>query len=242
MSIGLEHDYRLRYMDFDRCGRMLPSALLDIFQDVATMQAESMGIGYDAMLEKGVFWVIVRMKYEIVREPERYQVVTARTWPHTLTRFSFLRDFAVCDQKTGDLLVKASSEWVLVDRETRKFASVAKLYEGPTDFDEARAFDAKAKKVPNFQEDPACAFTFVPTYSDIDHNGHVNNAKYGNYVVNALNPGEEGAIRTFQIDYRHELLPDEPVSVYSQVQDGLVLAKGVNADGEIAFASAIELR
>ena len=152
MALGMELDYRLRWMDFDQYGRMQPAAILDIFQDVATQQAEDMGIGRDDMLAKGVFWAVVRSKYEVVRPPRHYQVLTARTWPHTPTRFSFMRDFSLSDE-AGELLVKASTEWVLMDVATRKFVSVQDYYDGSTDFDEARAFDRKPRKIATFDED-----------------------------------------------------------------------------------------
>ena len=135
MAIAMELDYRLRWMDFDRYGRIQPFAVLDIFQDLATVQAEDMGIGRDDMMAKGVFWAVVRSKFEIVKPPSHYQVVTARTWPHTMSSFSFMRDFSIRDE-AGDLLIKASSEWVLMDIESRKFVKVTDHYTGSEDFDE----------------------------------------------------------------------------------------------------------
>lgn len=240
MPLGLSLDYRLRWMDFDRYGRIQPFAVLDIFQDLATVQAEDMGIGRDDMMAKGVFWAVVRSKFEIVKPPSHYQVVTARTWPHTPTRFSFLRDFSMRDE-SGDLLVKATTEWVLMDIETRKFGSVKDYYDGPEDFDEARSFEKKPRKIADFEEGNRPVCTVVPSYSDIDANGHVNNARYASYVVDALDPGAEGSIKTFQLDYRHEVLPGVPLTVHTLVEDGRVLSKGVNPDGQIAFACAIDL-
>lgn len=239
MGLEMTMDYRLRWMDFDQYGRMQPAAVLDIFQDMATLQAEVMGIGRADMMSEGVFWAVVRLKMEMVREPKHFQVVTVRTWPHSLTRFSFLRDFTMHDED-GNLLVKASQEWVLMDAETRKFASVKDHYAGPTDFCEDRAFEKKARKAPNFEEGNRPVATIVPSYTDIDLNGHVNNAQYANFIVNALNPGPEGRIRTLQIDYRHEALPGEPLAVHTLVEEGRVLSKGLAADGTTAFASVIE--
>lgn len=240
MALGMDRDYRLRWMDFDQYGRMQPASVLDIFQDIATMQAEDMGIGRDDMLKDGVFWAVVRSKFEIVRAPSHFQVVTVRTWPHSPTRFSFMRDYSMCDEE-GNLLIKATNEWVLMDVETRKFASVKDYYQGRDDFDEARSFERKPRKIPDFEEGNCPVCTIVPAYSDIDVNGHVNNAIYANYVINALNPGENGTMKSFQIDYRHEALPGVPLAMHTLVEEGRVLSKGVNPDGQIAFASLIEL-
>ena len=241
MAMSLELDYRLRWMDFDRYGRMQPTAILDLFQDVATIQADGMGIGRDDMMAKGVFWAVIRSKFEIVRNPLPCTSVKVRTWPHTPTRFSFLRDFSMRDE-AGELLVKGTSEWVLMDAQTRKFASVKDYYSGSEEFDEARMFDAKPRKLADFGEGNLSVCTMQPNYTDIDVNGHVNNARYADFVVNALNPGDSGAIRTFQMDYRHEVMPHVPLHVHTLVEDGRIMSKGANEQGDIAFACLIELR
>lgn len=240
MALELEKDYRLRLMDFDQHGRIQPWALLDLFQDMATLHAEDMGIGRASVVAEGVFWAIVRMKFEIVRQPRYPQKVVVRTWPHSLSRFSFIRDFAAYDEE-GELLVKATSEWVLMDVVSRKFASVKDHYAGPTDFSEDRAFSKKPRKVANFEEEGEPTLTVVPTYCDIDVNGHVNNAMYARFVVNALNPSEQGYIHSFQIDFRHEAHVDEPLALYVDCSGDSILAKGVNAQGDTAFACALEL-
>ena len=239
MGLQLERDYHMRWMDFDRYGRVQPFALLDIFQDLATSQAEDMGIGRAAMDAKGVFWAVIRFKYEVLREPVHFERVIGRTWPHSPSHFSFMRDFDM-RAEDGELLVKASSEWVLMDYATRKFASVRDYYDGSHDFLDERSFPSKLRKIPNFEEDAEHPYVVVPSYTDIDANGHVNNAKYANFVINALNPCGEGSLRTFQIDYRHEVFPGQPISVFTKEVDDAVLAKGVREDGAIAFACKIE--
>ena len=241
MAPQLELEYRLRWMDFDKYDRLQPFALFDIFQDVATMQAEEMGIGRDAMLAEGVFWVIIRQKYEVVREPGHYQAVRVKTWPHTPSRFSFLRDFFVCDEE-GELLIKATSEWVLLDAATRKFASVADHYDASaSEFVADRAFERKPRRVLSFDEGNRPVVELLPRYSDIDLNGHVNNASYLHYVIDALNPGAEGSIKSLQLDYRYEVLPDEPIAMHTLVEGESVRLKGVRSDGQVAFLCGIEL-
>lgn len=240
MTLEMSLDYRLRWLDFDRYGHMRPESILDVFQDAATLQAEDMGIGRADMLAKGVFWAVVRLKYIVVHEPERFQIVTVRTWPHTLSSFSFLRDFQMLDE-AGKLLVKARTEWVVMDSESRKFARVKNLYTGPTDFSTDRALDEKLRKVPDFEAGNRPVRSVVPAYTDIDANGHVNNARYTNFIVDALDPEPGKAIKSLQIDYRHEALPNTPLDVHTLVENERVLSKGVREDGNVSFACAIEL-
>ena len=243
MALDLTRDYRLRWMDFDRYGRMQPAAVLDIFQDMTTLHAELLGIGRDVMLQAGVIWVVVRTKLQMVQEPSHFQVVTVRTWPHSLTRFSFIRDFTM-HAEDGTLLAQASQEWVLMDMNTRKFASAKDFYQGPTDFCEDRVFEKKARKIPNFDADGTSVATIVPGFSDIDLNGHVNNARYASFIVNALNPGPEGAVDVLQIDYRYEALPGKPLTVHAMKQpdEGRVLVKGLDEQGTIVFSAQIDLK
>ena len=240
VAIELELDYRMRWMDFDRYGRVQPWALLDLFQDAATKHADILGISHDEMMAEGVFWAVVRTKYEMVHEPQYHQHVKVRTWPHSLSRFSFIRDFSLLDEN-GDLLVKATSEWVLMDAWTRKFSSVKDYYRGPTDFNEERSFPKKPRKAPNFESGNRTVRMVVPSYCDIDVNGHVNNAIYAKFVVDALEPGEGGAFKTFQVDYRHEALLGVPLAIHLLVEDGRILAKGLRENGEVSFGCAIEL-
>lgn len=241
MALSMDRKHRLRWMDFDRYGRMQPAAMLDIFQDLAIAHAEELGIGRAAMLEKNVVWVVIRTKLQVLQDPTPGEVVNVHTWPHSLSRFSFIRDFSMRNE-AGEELVKATQEWVLMDFDTRKFCSAKDAYTGPHDFEEARAFGKRPRKLKDFDAEGAPALIIVPRFADIDVNGHVNNAVYGDYVVNALNPGPEGAIGTFQIDYRHEALPGEPLEMFVHEDGGVVSVKAVNPRGEVAFASAIEPR
>lgn len=240
MALEMELDYRLRWLDFDRFGRIQPVAVLDLCQDIATLHAERMGIGRDTMLEKGVFWAVIRTKYEIVRAPQYFQAVRVRTWPHSPSRFSFQRDFAITDED-GQLLIKATMEWVLMDLETRKFAKITDHYDELGELSEERMFDARLRKVASFDEGNQPVCTMQPGFSDIDLNGHVNNARYPRFTVDALNLGPDRAIRSFQIDYRHEVLPSATLAMHTLVEDDHALSKGVLEDGTVGFACAIEL-
>lgn len=205
MALELSLPYQLRTSDFDRNERIKPSSVLDIFQDIAAIQAEEMGIGYERMMSEGVFWAVARTKFEIVRNPAMHSVAVARTWPHSPSRLIFHRDYSLKDAE-GSLLVKATSEWMLMDVETRSLASVVDHCDVTEDYCEDRAFEGKVKRVKPFDPDESTfpAATIVPQPGDVDPNGHVNNACYAAYVLNAIDLGDGDLISTFQIDYRQD--------------------------------------
>lgn len=245
MAIEMSRDYPLRTRDFDRNRRIKPSSILDLFQEIAQVQADSMDIGSDDMAAQGVFWAVVRQKFEVLGQPHMGEAVTARTWPYTSSRFAFQRDYQLRDA-AGGLLVKATSEWVLMNREKRAFEPLAGHFDESITFSEERNFPKKARKIRDFDAEGLTAFRTTPGESTVDLNGHVNNACYADFVTDALAvlmPKKlDAVVKTYQVDYRHEVLAGEPLSLYAiEPEPGIVRVKGENEAGEVAFAAEIGL-
>ena len=240
MTIGYEQTYQLRTGDFDRYAHLLPSSILDVFQDVAGVNAEQVpGMTWKELSDAGLFWVVTRIKYEVVETPALHEQVIARTWPLAPTRLGFQRDYTM-RKLDGSLLVKCSSDWILMDYKTRSFASARDFYNGPDDFSEEKVFDMKLRKIKTFEpEDEGTQFDV--SFVDIDINGHVNNSKYPNFVLNALNLAEGETIKTFQIDYRHELRPGNKVTIHSKKEGNIITSLGMNPEGDCMFETQIEL-
>ena len=240
MTIGYKQTYQLRTGDFDRYAHLLPSSILDVFQDVAGVNAEQVpGMTWKELSAAGLFWVVTRIKYEVVETPALHEQVIARTWPLAPTRLGFQRDYTM-RKLDGSLLVKCSSDWILMDYKTRSFASARDFYNGPNDFSEEKVFDKKLRKIKTFEpEDEGTQFDV--SFVDIDINGHVNNSKYPNFVLNALNLAEGETIKTFQIDYRHELRPGNKVTIHSKKEGNIITSLGMNPEGDCMFETQIEL-
>ena len=240
MPLDLKLPYQLRTGDFDRYQHLKPASMLDIFQDIAGLQADGMGIGQSLMESGGVFWAVVRMKCEVVKQPPLHASVTARTWPYDPSRFIFYRDYSMHDE-SGELLVRATSEWALMDLKTRSLAKIADHC--PTDeaYFADRSFPERIRRVPGFKVEQATqpAYVVVPQESDVDLNGHVNNARYAAFAYDALGIQADETIRQFQIDYKHEVLKGQPLSVWVKRDGEHALVSGVNEGGEVAFACEV---
>lgn len=244
MTIGYEQTYQLRTGDFDRYARLLPSSILDVFQDVAGVNAEQVpGMTWKELRDAGLFWVVTRIKYEVIETPALHEQVIARTWPLAPTRLGFQREYTM-RKLDGSPLVKCSSDWILMDYETRSFASARDFYNGPQDFSEEKVFDKKLRKIKTFTPEDEGIKDSV-SFVDLDINGHVNNSKYPNFVMNALNLAENEPIKTFQIDYRHELRFGDTVRIHSKQENNTIVSVGMatqgNMTGECMFATQIEL-
>ena len=239
MALYCEKEYELRLSDFDQYGRLLPSSVLDLFQEIAVVQSDEDGNSHESMLAAGGFWVVTRMKYAVCGSMENERRVVVSTWPHSPSKFIIMRDFSITST-SGTQLIKGSSEWMALSATDRKLAPVADFYDVTREFCTERSFNDKMKKIFDFESDEAQKVRIVPSYTDVDLNGHVNNAKYADYIVNAIDPGQAGRLTSFQIDYRHEVLRGEPLDVFTQFSDDSALVKGVDASGTVMFASKVE--
>lgn len=233
-----EKEYYLRASDFDKFNHIKPAAVLDLLQDAAGQHAQEIGVGFDEMIKRCYLWVLTRVKFEIRKQPSSYQKVTVKTWPLEPNRLSYRREYCIEDA-TGERLIVGSSEWVVIHSEKRRFLSVPDLYPFADGFYNEMMFDGKLGKVSDFTAE-GTPWIVHAGFSELDVNNHVNNAKYANYVLDAVDPSEEKSLKVFQIDYRKEVRQGTILHIYHTESENTVLAKGVNEIGETMFACLID--
>jgi acyl-ACP thioesterase len=102
-------------------------------------------------------------------------------------------------------------------------------------------FEARLDKVTDF-EVSTLPYTVTPNFSELDANNHVNNTKYANFVLDAINPEDAFEIDIFQIDYRKEVLQGTQLNIYHTKNDNIVFAKGQSSSNDIMFACKIEYK
>lgn len=228
-----EKEYYLRASDFDKFNHIKPSAVLDLFQDAAGQHAIEIGIGFDEMIKRSYLWVLTKIKFQIITEPASYQKVIVKTWPLAPNRLSYRREYCIENEK-GERLIVGSSEWVVIDSEKRRFLSIPDLYSFTDGFHEEMIFEGKLDKISDF-EALGTPRTVNVGFCELDINNHVNNTKYANYVLDAIDPSKNDILDTFQIDYRKEVLQGTKLSIYHTNQDKTVLAKGQDDNGNTMF-------
>lgn len=231
--------YTLRAADFGLYSRLRPSSILDIFQDIAGRHAIELGCDGPTLLSRGLAWVIVKQRYRVLGEAKMYQTVTVSTWPLVPGRVGYQREYRIADE-TGAAIVEGSSEWVLMDVSNRRIASVGNIYP-LADHCAEKVFPDGFPRLRNFEPRDE-GFACLPPFSDFDLNGHVNNTKYANYVLDALSPAQEDVISSFQLDYHREVLPGTRLHILHRRDADTVLARGDNDSGEKMFSCRIEFQ
>ncbi len=227
-----ENNYYLRTSDFNMENNIHPSAVLDLFQDAAGKHANLLGVGMDELEKKNLTWVVMRTKFQILKNPMIHSMVRLKTWPEKPQRAIFQRNYEIYSH--DELIIKGTSEWVLLDKTTNKMVPAQGVYP-EMEFLTKKTFTEKLTKFADFEQEDIFGKT-IAEYSDIDANGHVNNAKYANYVMNVLKNPQ--IIDIFQIHYHREVKCGEELGIYiKNTQEGYV-AKALK-NGEAMFSCKI---
>lgn len=178
MDLIFRKTYTVSDSDTDRFDRLRISLLLFFAQDAATSHCAQIGMDWNTMAAKHMFWAITRSRVEILRLPRHGETVTVETWPMETTRVAYPRATVMYDGQ-GQVLMRSVSLWVLMDTEKRSMILPGKSglnFSGANRGDELKAPGG----LPLFQ--PEWVSTRKVAYSDLDINGHLNNARYLDWV------------------------------------------------------------
>lgn len=94
---------RVRHREADRNGRLKLLSWFDFLQEAAANHAARLGVGLNALTERGQLWVLSRLKLEIRRSPQIGEELTVETYPSGVNRLFFTREFQVFD-KSGEVI------------------------------------------------------------------------------------------------------------------------------------------
>ncbi len=213
---------------------------MDLFQDAAGRHAMELGIGFPQLAEKHQMWIVSGVEYQVVATPRMYDTVRIVTWPLPAPSVTCRREYRM-ETLDGKVLVKGTSDWAIVDADQRKLLRAREVYPQGLSYCTDLSVEGKMPRLKEF-EPAGEGVTFTPGYAQLDMNGHVNNTKYANLILDCLSFGEEDTIKEFQIHYRKELMAHQPVTVYTLREGNTIYAMGKNREGELMFSGRIEIQ
>ena len=185
MESVFSKEFTINDLYVDCFGRLKLSAVLFLAQEVAGHHCIELGLDWDTMAQKNLFWAVIRHRVQINRLPRRGEQVTVKTWPLPTTRTAYPRAMEVLDQE-GNVLLRSMSLWVLMDLNTRAMILPGKsgvLVPGTTQGTELAApRSILPKTLQNHMTRPVL-------FSDLDRNGHMNNTRYLDWVQDLLPSG-----------------------------------------------------
>ena len=191
-----------------------PACFFQNMQEAATDHAAHLGFGFEEMMSQNMIWILSRVKIVFLDFPRMKERVIFETWPKGLQqKLFFMRDFRIRAGDGRDLAV-ATTAWVLVNPAARRMLAPTALTGSLPDNQGRHALDEILDRINPPDGMPEC-FTTQATYSAVDLMGHVNNARYAEWVSDCFSQEQHSArrMRWMQINYTSEVRPGETISL-----------------------------
>lgn len=191
-----EETFAIRHTEVTRDGAVRIDTIFDYMQEAAANHAANLGCGLAALEERGMMWVLSRLKLAVRRTPHLGECVTVSTWPSGIEKLFATREFVLrCGEET---VAEGSSCWLLLDRgKMRPLRVMESLPERlPDNSRRLRIFSGLDKLPRRPCQDPV---TVEIHESMIDVNRHMNNARYITQLFDWL------SLRLFHAPEIHEI-------------------------------------
>jgi acyl-ACP thioesterase len=218
MADILRESFPIRFGSVDRSDRLTLGAAFGFFQEIAISHAAELGVGRDAFATAGHAWVLSRIAVFMERRPHYGDHVTVESWPRGAERLFARRDYAIRDDM-GAALVRGRGNWLILDIETRRPLRAKDTMDR---LPQNEGVDALAVAAPALAmgEDARAMTQWGQRragYSDIDYYGHVNNARYIEWIQDMVDPGLLDSAEQLRLDvnYLSEVRPGETVELWS---------------------------
>ena len=239
--------YRIeRYItdtDADLARRQKLSSMFCMFQDISALHAANLGASVAWLKDvHNVAWILMRVRLEIDKYPVLAQDVYVESWPQE-TRALYERDNVIRCRESGETLVRAASTWIIMNLDTREIKRDQFFTYQGVEIKKERAIDGGVRRL---KPSPGAELIYEKEikFSDVDYNGHVNNAKYVDYIMDSFSFAEHRAreVKAIEMHYINEIGPGDVLQIRrKEVGDGVYYLDGVRAaDGAQVINSLVE--
>ncbi len=204
-----EYKFTVRSFDIDKNNNITLNSISEYLQEVAGAHANGKGFGYKQVIDKNLAWILSGIRIEIDRLPIWDEEITIKTWIVGNNRFASRRDFEWYN-KEGKILLKASSNWVLLNTDTRRPQNIdqmkfdVKILEDKT----ATLSEVKNSRIRFDDNNP---MKHKVLYSELDMIGHMNNTKYIQLMIDSykLDFHESNKVKILNINFKSEVKYDD---------------------------------
>jgi len=196
-------------------GKASIASLFNILIEAAWAHAQVMDWGYDSLKSNNLFWVLSRMYFQVEKYPAWQDQITLNTWSAGTDGMYAYREYILENEK-GEILLKASSAWLILDMETRKIFRLSEYRSTfPKRIDDNACRNPKRIKPGIHPEN----LNFYPVlFSELDINQHFNSVKFvervlDDFGIDFLNSYEPAEL---EVNYLKEGVAGDMIAVTSK--------------------------
>ena len=224
-------------INFTQCapnGFLKYTDLCNILQLTAAAHSEIGGISFSDMQEFDQAWVLSRMRVEISKLPKSGDIVTVKTWIHSLENSRSIRalEMYVNEEK----IVGCETFWVVFNTKIRRPEALVLPFEHFELYPEKRATMKSFSKI-NFNHEKEIVFEKKVFLSDLDIVNHVNNVKYLEWCLDLVDPKIilNQKVESFEMNFLKELSLKDEVIIHENISEEETIFS-ITKEDKVCFA------
>lgn len=226
-----EEEHRVTYYECDATGRLSLSMLVALFILASRRHNTALGFSPQKVRQTNGGWVIIDYDGQFPRPlPKEGAALIIGTAITAYNRFFIIRDFWARD-RDGAEYAHFRGMFAYMDLTTRKMQEI------PAEFI-AQYPEAPSRHLPRLQRPRHSKDThgwtrkdYQVRFFDIDFNGHVNNARYFDWLLDPLGTHFllHHRITKLAIRYRNEIQPDKLVASLVRLEETAPAGQAVSS-------------
>ncbi|CAL9091373.1 unnamed protein product [Musa acuminata var. zebrina] len=234
MQDGLvfRQNFSVRSYEIGADGTASIETLMNHLQETALNHVRSAGLLGDGfgstpqMSKRNLIWVVTKMQVLVEQYPSWEDVVEVDTWVAPSGKHGMRRDWHVHDYQTGQTVLRATSVWVMMNKQTRRLSKLPEEVReeiGSYFVDRDPVINEDSRKLPKLEDNTADYVRrgLTPRWGDLDINQHVNNVKYIGWILESVPTSilESHELAGMTLEYRRECGRDSMLQSLSAVSD-----------------------
>ncbi|XP_074579950.1 palmitoyl-acyl carrier protein thioesterase, chloroplastic-like [Curcuma longa] len=191
-----------------------------------------MGAGFGStpeMSKRNLIWVVTKMQVLVEQYPSWEDVVQVDTWVASSGKNGMRRDWHIRDYHTGQTILRATSVWVMMNKQTRRLSKIPEEVRAEIEcyfMHRNPIIDDDGRKLLKLEDDTAeyIQTGLTPRWSDLDVNHHVNNIKYIGWILESVPDSilESHELAGLTMEYRRECGRDSVLQSLAAVSSSSV--------------------
>ena len=212
-------------------GELPLTLLMTRIIEVATLHANSWGVGYERLIRDNQVWVLSRVAIEMTEYPKVNTNYKLTTWIEDYNRHFSQRNMRI-DDENGKPLGYVRTIWMVIDMNTRASVDIEKLgYIRENVSDIPCPIEPQSRLRP-IEQGHAVDYTFG--YMDCDFNRHVNTVRYLSLLMNMFDMDcyDHYFIRRMELSFIKETHYGETAQFVIDDSDPMESHMSITIDGD----------
>lgn len=183
MNIKTRLRYDIKVHEVNSNKKLKEFMFLTFLQDIATVNADEMGFGYDWLIPNHYGWFLLKYRIEFTKYPQNMDYIEIESYSRGAMKLFAFRDFIIYSPD-NEVIGKVASCWALMDMDNKSMLPILKVSETMLNY-EKQDDDLSFNKI-QIPENYTYETEFKVRYDDLDVNCHANNTNYITWALEAL--------------------------------------------------------